>query len=80
MCEKEGIQEKEVLDYLIKKGNKLVDDKKMNRYEIPSHIILLKKGFDTFDGGKLLSPTAKKIRVKIEKFFYEDIKRALSKK
>lgn len=80
VCGKEGIQEKEVLDYLIKKGNKLVDDKKMNRYEIPSHIILLKKGFDTFDGGKLLSPTAKKIRVKIEKFFYEDIKRALSKK
>ncbi|WUR04131.1 long chain acyl-coa synthetase [Vairimorpha necatrix] len=79
VCTIEKIKEEEILDYLIKKGNKLVHDKKMNRYEIPSAVVLLRKGFETFNGGNLLSPTAKKIRVKIEKYFEAEIKKCLKK-
>ncbi|KAK6090640.1 hypothetical protein P3W45_000363 [Vairimorpha bombi] len=76
---KDDVTEKDVLDAIFSKGNNLVRDKKMNRYEIPSHIILLKKGFEAYENQNFLSPTAKKIRKNIEKYFNKEIKKALKK-
>lgn len=71
--------EKDMLDYIISKGNKLVKDKKINLYEIPSHIILLKKSFDAYENQTFLSPTGKKIRKNIERYFSKEIQKVLKR-
>ncbi|KAF9763769.1 Long-chain-fatty-acid--CoA ligase 1 [Nosema granulosis] len=76
VCPDTSVDKAHLLEYIEKKGKGFVENKKINKYEIPSYIILLHKGFDTYTGKEFLTPTAKKRRNNIEKYFKEEIVKA----
>ncbi|TBU12483.1 long-chain-fatty-acid-CoA ligase [Hamiltosporidium tvaerminnensis] len=71
VCTDCTIDLEEIYKKTIEMGNKKFLEGGLTRFEIPSKIIVLRKEFDTF--GEFVTPTGKKKRSLIEKYFEEDI-------
>jgi long-subunit acyl-CoA synthetase (AMP-forming) len=77
VCPDESIDEYGILSYISRKGNELVEKRKMARYEIPKFVILIRNGFETFVNQDFVTPTAKKKRNNLERYFKDSIAKAL---
>ncbi|KAL7344721.1 4-coumarate-coA ligase 2 [Encephalitozoon intestinalis] len=77
VCPDEKKSEKEIMEHLREVGEKLVKQRRITRLEIPSKVIVLRRGFESFEGADLLTPTAKKKRALVEKYFAEEIDKTL---
>ncbi|AFN83893.1 long chain fatty acid CoA ligase [Encephalitozoon romaleae SJ-2008] len=69
--------DEEILRHVVETGEKLFKQKRITRLEIPSRVIVVRKGFESFSDGELVTPTAKKRRPLIERYFLHEINEAL---
>jgi len=74
--EDKSITKRTALSILKERGNELVNERKINKYEIPAHVIITMIPFIELDNGNLITPSFKKRRLRIYEYFAKEIDRA----
>ncbi|KAH9411413.1 AMP-binding enzyme [Ordospora pajunii] len=77
VCPDERRSEASVLAHVKRIGEKLFLEKAVTKLEIPHNVVVIRKGFDCFEGQEFLTPTSKKKRYEIEVYFSREIDEAL---
>lgn len=70
----------DVASKIKQKGNHLISQNRISRFEVPAHFILLREPFANFDNGNLFTPSFKKKRNAITEYFNDDIEKAFKKR
>lgn len=79
VCSDENVSILDVANKIKERGSHLVSEKKMARYEIPAHFVLVREPFISINDGKLITPSLKKRRREFESFFESKIKAGFAK-
>lgn len=72
-CSNPEFTVQDVANHIKEKANALVADKKMCRYEVPTHFVILSNPLSYYDNGNLITPSMKKKRHLIKEFFKAEI-------
>ncbi|KAL6122850.1 Long chain fatty acid CoA ligase [Nucleospora cyclopteri] len=75
-----NVTEKEILSIIKQRAMKLVENKVINKYEIPTAVYLCNSSFANLNDGKLITPSLKKRRKQIYDYFQMEIEERMSKK
>ncbi|CAD25810.2 LONG CHAIN FATTY ACID CoA LIGASE [Encephalitozoon cuniculi GB-M1] len=73
VCPETKKSDAEILAHVRETGEKLFKQRRITRLEIPWRVVVLRRGFESFEGADLLTPTAKKRRPLIERYFSQEI-------
>ncbi|KAL6122849.1 Long chain fatty acid CoA ligase [Nucleospora cyclopteri] len=73
VCTDKTIKSTELLKIIKEKGRKLVNENKINKYEIPQHVFLVETPFINLNNGLLLTPSLKKKRKQFNEYFKDEI-------
>lgn len=76
----EGVTIQDVVNKIRERGSHLVSEKRIRRYEIPSHFVLIRKPFASYENGNFITPSMKKKRALIENHFAGEIKKGFATK
>lgn len=80
VCTDTNISLQDIVNKIKEKGAHLVSQKKVLKYEIPAHFMLLRKLFSSYENGNFITPSMKKRRKVIEKYFEKEIEKAFKTK
>ncbi|AFM99185.1 long-chain acyl-CoA synthetase [Encephalitozoon hellem ATCC 50504] len=69
--------DKEIFQHVLSTGERLFKQKKITKLEIPWRVIVVRQGLEALCSGEFVTPTGKKRRPVIEKFFEKEINKAL---
>lgn len=76
----ESVTLQDVVNKIRERGSHLVSEKRIRRYEIPSHFVLIRKPFASYENGNFITPSMKKRRAVIENYFANKIKKGFETK
>ncbi|TBU15923.1 long-chain acyl-CoA synthetase [Ordospora colligata] len=80
VCPDERRSEASILAHVKGIGEKLFWEKAVTKLEIPHNVVVIRKGFDSFERQEFLTPTSKKKRHEIEMYFSREIDEAFMTK
>lgn len=80
VCQNQNLDVPDIAKIIKDKGAKLVSDNVICRYEIPIHFVVIRNPFNYYDGGNLITPSMKKKRELLMKFFKKEIENGFKTK
>lgn len=76
----ESVTMQDVVNKIRERGSHLVSERRVRRYEIPSHFVIVRKPFASYENGSFITPSMKKRRAVIENYFASEIKKGFETK
>lgn len=74
-----SVSEDEIKEVVKARAKELLDNRKIMRYEVPEHVILIHESFMSYADGSLMTPSLKKRRKHIQEYFHSLIEEEASR-